>query len=178
MCFGGKDLCQGHFIARCYSQLDVCTDQVRKRGYWNATSVVAVMESLTKIADQAAMLGLSARDLSTMEQAQLLDILLRAANLTKGIRRVPRKRVSVPLRVRCEASGQNWTEETTTLEVSLHGTSIESRIPITSGEVLTVERLDTSGRAKGKVKWLRRNPDGSQVLGIELLDCEDFWGSG
>ncbi|MFY9529940.1 MAG: hypothetical protein WAR24_13610, partial [Candidatus Acidiferrales bacterium] len=58
----------------------------------------------------------------------------------------------------------------------LYGTSIESRIPIKSGEELTVERLDTSRGTKAKVKWLRRNADGSQALGIELLDCEDFWG--
>jgi hypothetical protein len=93
-------------------------------------TAVAVMEILAEIADQAAILGLSAGDLSGMEQAQLVDILLCVAHLTKGLRRVPRKCVSVPLRLRYEAPGHYWTEETTTCEVSLYGTSIESRIPI------------------------------------------------
>jgi hypothetical protein len=139
-------------------------------------TAVAVMEILAEMADQAAILGLSAGDLKGMEQAQLLDILLCVANLTKSLRRGPRKSVSVPLRLRYEAPGHDWAEETTTCEVSLYGTSIESRIPITTDEVLTVERLDTRQRAKAKVKWVRPKADGSQALGIELLDCEDFWG--
>lgn len=136
--------------------------------------VDAVMVTLTQIADQAATLGLGAKDLNGTEQAQLLDILMCVANLTKGLRRGPRKRVSVPLRLQYQAPGRDWI---TTLEVSSHGASIECQIPIPVGELVAVARLDTSRQAKGKAKWLRHNADGSHVLGIEFRDCEDFWDS-
>ncbi|MGB2888038.1 MAG: hypothetical protein WBC04_10100 [Candidatus Acidiferrales bacterium] len=51
--------------------------------------VDAVMVTLTQIADQAATLGLGAKDLNGTEQAQLLDILMCVAKLTKGLRRSP-----------------------------------------------------------------------------------------
>jgi c-di-GMP-binding flagellar brake protein YcgR len=136
----------------------------------------AAIETLTEITDQVTNFALSSKDLNGMEQAQLLDILMCVASVTKGVRRSPRKRVSIPLKLHYQVLDQNWTEETTTLEVSSRGASIECPIPIPVGELVAVQRLDTSRQARGKVKWLRRNADGSHVLGIEFMDCEDFWG--
>ncbi|MGH9691252.1 MAG: PilZ domain-containing protein [Candidatus Acidiferrales bacterium] len=135
----------------------------------------ALIETLSEIADQVAALGLAAKDLDGMQQAQLLDILFIAANLMKNLRRSRRKYIPVPLRLRYETEEKAWTEETTTLEVSLYGASIQSRIPVRKGEVIGVERLDLSRQVNARVKWQRRNADGSQTLGIEFLECKDFW---
>jgi PilZ domain len=95
--------------------------------------------------------------------------------LMKNLRRSIRKYVSIPLKLLYEVTGHNWIEESRTLEVSLHGASIECRIPIAKGEMMTVERVDNHKRAQVKVRWHRRKADGSQMLGIELLDSNDFW---
>jgi hypothetical protein len=171
----GQYLCRGHFISRCYSQIEACTVQLTEKPHRNPLAVNVVMKTLSEIADQTTT-GLIAGDLNTMEHEKLFDILLSVANLMKRLRRGPRKRASVPLRLQFEVPGHNWVDETTTLEVSVHGALIECRIPVASGEVVTVERLDIGRRAKAKVKWVTRKADGSQMLGIELLDCEDFWG--
>jgi hypothetical protein len=94
----------------------------------------------------------------------------------KSLRRSVRKFVSIPLKLRYEVTGHDWTEKSITVEVSLHGASIESRLPIVKGEVMTVERADNQRRAQAKVRWHRRQDSGRQMLGFELLDCSDFWG--
>jgi hypothetical protein len=171
----GQDLCRGHFISRCHSQIEACTDQLTEKPHRNPLAVNVVMKTLSEIADQTTT-GLIAGDLNTVEHKTLFDILLSVANLMKRLRRGPRKRASVPLRLQFEVPGHNWIDETTTLEVSVHGALIECRIPVAGGEVVTVERLDIGRLAKAKVKWVTPKADGSQMLGIELLDCEDFWG--
>ena len=41
---------------------------------------------------------------------------------------------------------------------------------------MTVERIDNHRSAKAKVRWHRRKPDGSQMLGIELARFRRFLG--
>jgi hypothetical protein len=53
---------------------------------------------------------------------------------------------------------------------------MECRIPIAKGELMTVERVDLNRRAQAKVRWNKRRINGTQTIGIELLDCSDFWG--
>ena len=150
--FQGCDLCRAHFISSCYRRLEAYSQQFGDN------------ERLKSIPGE-----------TFIGTAQLLDILFTAGNLLKNLRRSIRKYVSIPLRLLYEVTGHNWTEESSTLEVSLHGASIECRIPIAKGEVMTVERVDNHKRAQAKVRWHRRKADGSQMLGVELLDCSDFW---
>jgi hypothetical protein len=133
------------------------------------------VDILAEIIDRVTTLGLESTDLDGIQQAQLLDILFTAGNLLKNLRRSIRRYVSIPLRLRYEVTGHHWTEESNTLEVSQHGASIESRLPISKGEIMTVERVDNHRSVKAKVRWHRRKPDGSQMLGIELLDSSDFF---
>jgi hypothetical protein len=174
--FEGQELCRAHFIAACYRQLEECSRQIEKNQHWNTTSGETLAGVLIEIVDQAAALGLTAKDLGGLEQAQLLDILFTAGNLMSNLRRSMRRFLAIPLKVRYEVTGHNWTEEAVTQEVSLHGASFECRIPIAKGEVMTVERADNSRQTRAKVRWNKRKTTGSQILGIELLDCADFWG--
>jgi len=54
----------------------------------------------------------------------LLDILFTAGNLVKNVRRSVRRCISIPLKLRYEVTGHNWTEESKTFEVSKHGASL------------------------------------------------------
>jgi hypothetical protein len=40
---------------------------------------------------------------------------------------------------------------------------------------MTVERTDIHRKTQAKVRWQKRRADGSQLIGIELLDSADFW---
>jgi len=172
----GHDLCRAHFISSCYRRLEECSTQLDHNDHWKEISGEPLIDSLVEIVDQAAALGLTAKDLDGLEQAQLLDILFTAGHLMKDLRRSVRKFMSIPLKLCYEVTGHNWTEETSTQELSLHGASLECRIPIAKGELMTVERTDIKRRTQAKVRWHKRRIDGSQMIGIELLDCIDFWG--
>jgi PilZ domain len=171
----GDDLCRSHFIARCYSRLEECSAQIKNHQSSGPVIGQSLTETLSGIASQVAALGLAAKDLEAVEQAQLLDILFTAAHLMQSLRRSGRKHLSVPLRLRYETAEKAWTEEATTHEVSFHGASVRSRLPIRKGELISVERVDMSRQAEAKVKWQRRNADGSQTLGIEFLSNHNFW---
>ena len=172
----GHDLCRAHFISSCYRRLEECSAQLDHNDHWKEISGEPLIDSLVEIVDQAAALGLTAKDLDGLEQAQLLDILFTAGHLMKDLRRSARKFMAIPLKLSYEVTGHNWTEETSTQELSLHGASLECRIPIAKGELMTVERTDIKRRTQAKVRWHKRRIDGSQMIGIELLDCIDFWG--
>jgi hypothetical protein len=172
----GQDLCRAHFISSCYQRLEECSGQLDKNEHWKALSGEPLIDLLVEIVDEAAALGLMAKDLDGLEQAQLLDILFTAGHMMKDLRRSSRKFVSIPLKLCYEVTGHNWTEETTTQELSLHGASMECRIPIAKGELMTVERTDIHRRTQARVRWHKRRINGSQMIGIELLDCTDFWG--
>lgn len=174
--FEGSDLCRGHFISTCYNKLQQCTEQLNQNEHWKLPSGESLIDTLIEITDQSAALGVGSNDLDGLEQAQLLDILNTAGILIKNLRRSERRLVSIPLRLRYEVTGHNWTEETKTTEVSVHGASIECHIPIAKGELMTVERLDNQRRTVAKVKWHRRRTDGTQILGVELVDAKNFWG--
>lgn len=176
--FEGSDLCRAHFISTCYTKLQQCTEQLNQNEHWKLPSGESLIDTLIEITDQSAALGVGSNDLDGLEQAQLLDILNTAGILIKNLRRSERKFVSIPLRLRYEVTGHNWTEETKTTEVSVHGASIECHIPIAKGEMMTVERLDNQRRTVAKVKWHRRRSDGTQILGVELVDAKNFWGLG
>ncbi|MGA2719171.1 MAG: PilZ domain-containing protein [Candidatus Acidiferrales bacterium] len=171
----GRDLCRGHFIAACYQRLEECSKFLDSNDHWKATSGEPFIESLVEIVDQTAALGLTAKDLDRLEQAQLLDILFTAGNLLKNLRRSVRKFVSMPLKLCYQVTGHNWSENTITQELSMHGASMECRIPIGRGELMTVERTDIHRKTQAKVRWQKRRADGSQLIGIELLDSADFW---
>ena len=80
------------------------------------------------------------------------------------------------MRLRYEVSGRGWSEETITQDVSLHGACMECSIPIGKGETMSIERMDIGRRAQAKVRWQKRRVDGSQLVGVEVIDCADFWG--
>ena len=52
---------------------------------------------------------------------------------------------------------------------------LECRHPLRPGEILLVVRTDTGRQAKARVVWRRRELGRRQEIGIEFLDCENFW---
>jgi hypothetical protein len=176
--FKGNELCRAHFISTCYNKLQQCSEQLDKNEHWKLHSGESLIDTLVETTDQAAAMALAARDLDGLEQAQLLDIVNTAGILVRNLRRSAREFTSIPLRLKYEVTGHNWVEEAATTEVSSHGASIECHIPISKGETMTVERLDNNRCTQAKVKWHRRRADGTQLLGIELVDAKNFWGRG
>lgn len=80
-------MCRTHFIITCYERLQSCLDRLGAQPVLG-TIVDPVRQFLIECCEQAANLALGIEDLSSMERAQILDILLWA---TDTARRLPQK---------------------------------------------------------------------------------------
>jgi hypothetical protein len=169
-----RPLCFQHFIAGSYSRLE----EMRGRGVDPADPAEATAALWAFVTDcSRQVMDLAQRDasLGNLGRAQLLDILLHVSELAQRLRRSPRLPIAVDVRIRCEVPGQLWEEQTETRMLSRCGALVEFRHAVQVGDMLMVSRPDTGQEATARVAWFRRRSDGVQEIGIELLNCENFW---
>jgi len=166
--------CPEHFISTCYQQIDKYTRFVKEKGY-QETTAESMRHFLTECTRQVADLSQQAEDLDSLARARLLDILLRATDLSRHLRRSPRKVATVPIRLRCEKPGRAWEEETKTRVLSRHGALVECHHAAQSGDALLVLRLDSGSQAQARVVWCHHKEEERRDIGIEFLDCDNFW---
>ena len=169
-----RPFCVGHFISNCYEQLDEYACSLEQRPLPENVEESA-REFLSECARQATDLAEKAEALDNLERARLLDILLSAADLSRHLRRSLRKVISIRVRLCCEKLGRAWEEDTETRIVSRHGALLECQHPVESGETLRVVRKDRGREALARVAWSRRHKGGKLEIGIEFLNCDNFW---
>jgi hypothetical protein len=171
-----RGFCREHLIATCYARIEECAQRITSKEGLSETLTPVMGRNLAEIADQATKLSLSAEDLTNLERAQLMDIVLSVAHLSSRLRRSPRKLAAVPVRLCYEGPGAVWEEETATQELSRHGALLSCHHPVEGGMQLTLVRKDTGERAQARVAWRGPRKNGSQDLGLEILGHENFWG--
>src|SRR2546422_1983892 len=166
--------CREHFIFTCYEQLDQC-------GCWEEARLSpdrtpeTVRQFLVECYRQVADLACNVKEFTGLEQVQLLDILLRATDLSCRLRQSSRLAASMPVELRCEEPGGAWEEETRTKLLSPHGALLECKHPVRTGEILLVVRMDTGRQAQARVAWRLHRIGQPQEIGIEFLDHNNFW---
>ncbi len=172
---GKQDYCREHFIQTCYERLEECSEKFKERNQADELVCDTHRRSLQEIVDQSTAVCLTHGDLSNLERSQLLDIVRWAGDLIRQIRRGPRRRVSIPVRLYLETSSQTCAEETLVREVSQHGTALTCSFPIMVGELVKMERMDTGERVEGIVRWRERRDGATLHLGLEFSRCNNFW---
>ena len=172
---GKQAYCREHFIQTCYEVLEECEEQFKEPDHGDELACDTRRRSLQEIADQSTTTSLTHGDLSHLEQVQLLDLVRWAGDLIRQVRRGPRKRVSIPVRLCLKSLSQTYAEETLAREVSRHGTSLTCSLPINVGELVKMERMDTGERVEGIVRWRERRDGASLHLGLEFYGCNNFW---
>lgn len=170
-----RDLCREHFLSVCYELLDHYERSIREQSFRDAAAE-SVRTFLLNCTREAIDLAHGPDPLENLQRARLLDILMRAADLARHLRRSPRKEMNVPLRIQCEKLGHAWEVETHTRVISRYGALLAANHEVHTGDLLIVTRLDTQRRTRARVAWAQRRPDGGTDLGLELLNCDDFWG--
>ncbi len=166
--------CREHFLSTCYERLDQCKDRLAERPSHDTTPE-SVRKFLIECSRQAADLALGIEDLDNLERARLLDILLWTGELSSRLRRSSRKAASVPVRLSSAKPSQLWEEDTQTLMLSRHGALVECQHPAEMGETILLMRRDTGRQARARVAWRQRGKENRLEVGIEILDCENFW---
>lgn len=171
---GTRAFCREHFLSTCYEELEQCAQQIKWRPLSDGASE-SLAEFLSQCSSQTTLIALHTPDLTNLERAQLLDLLLWAAELSRCLRRSPRVARAVAVRLHCEEPGRIWEEETKTLTLSRHGALLECSNPVEAGDDLLIVRVDSGRRARARVAWHQPKEGGNSKIAIEFPDCDNFW---
>ena len=169
----GRALCLEHFLTACYEQFDRFL--VWQQEPYDSVRADSVRHFLDESTRQASELLETPRDLSNLERARLIDILSRAKELARHLRRSERKPVAIPVVLRSDTPGHAWEEITETQMVSLHGAKLQLQHMVRNRETLVVIRRDTLQEARAQVAWRRNAENGRLEIGIEFLNAGNFW---
>lgn len=169
-----RGLCRGHFIAHCYELFDKYSHWLEENRFRD-TNIELVRRFLCQCTQQATEISHNAGDLDNLERARLLDVLLRAAEVGKLLRRSPRKVMCIPVRLSSEKLGRSWEESTKTYVISRHGASVSCTHPVEAGDQLVLSRLDREASVRARVVWRQGPAESACELGLEFLHCDNFW---
>jgi hypothetical protein len=168
-------LCRGHFISRCYAQLERY-DEMQKAHRLNVADAESVRRFINQCSRQADEIEHSTKNLDNLDRARLLHIILWANEVGSHLRRSPRKVASIPVRLCCDKLGSAWEEETQTVLLSRHGASVRCGHRAKPGEPIQLVRLDTGQEVQALVAWQRPAESDGIRIGVEFVDCDNFWG--
>ena len=167
-------LCREHFLLACYARLDACAQLLLERPFPETASGL-VRQSTTECLSQANELAGTAQTLTNLERARLLDIVLWASDLTRRVRRSPRRPASFPVHLRSEEPGHPWEEDASTHIVSRYGAALECEHQVRIDETLLLVRRDSGQQTRARVLFRHGKQSGRQEIGVEFPDCGNFW---
>jgi hypothetical protein len=170
----GEVLCREHFICHCYTQLERYAG-IRKGHVLSIAEEEAIRQFVQECVRKANETIVAAVDLDNLHRARMLDIIEEATDLARHLRRSPRMMASIVLRLHWGTLGDTLTEDTGTVSLSRHGASLYCSHPARSGERLQIIRTDTGQKAEAQVTWQRPSGDKNFLIGVEFVDCDDFW---
>jgi hypothetical protein len=171
----GSALCRDHFISVCYERL-VRYEEMQKNHTLTLVDAESMRQFIRECSQDAEEIERTATDLDNLERAQLVDIIRSANDLGRQLRRSTRKTATIAVRLCCDKIGGAWEEDTETVLLSRYGASVECNHPAKPGESLQVIRSDTGQKAQARVAWQRPSGNERLRIGLEFVDCENFWG--
>jgi hypothetical protein len=169
-----RPLCRSHFISTCYELFDEYSRWLEENRF-RETNTELVRRFLCQCTQQATEISHNVADLENLERARLLDLLLRATELGKLLRRSPRKVTTIPVRLSSEKLGRSWEEVTRTLVISRHGAAVSCAHPVEVGDQLVVHRLDREASVRARVVWRQARSGEQFEVGVEFVHCDNFW---
>lgn len=170
-----RPLCRGHFISTCYELLDEYTRWLEENRFREGNTEL-VRRFLCESTRQATEMSHNVADLDNLERARLLDLLFRASELSRLLRRSARKVTSIPVRLTSEKLGCSWQEETQTRVISRHGASLGCNHAVEVGDQIELHRRDGTASVKARVVWRQARAGEQFEIGLEFLHCDNFWG--
>jgi len=171
----GKNLCAAHFISVCYARLEQY-DSMQKEHTMSVSEAEVARRFINQCSRQADEIEHNLKNLDNLDRARLLHIILWANEMGRYLRRSPRKAATIAVRLSCDKLGNAWEEETQTVLLSQHGAALWCSRPTKPGEAVLLERLDTGQKVNARVAWHRSSENAGVRIGIEFVDCENFWG--
>jgi hypothetical protein len=169
-----RPLCRKHFIDCCEVELEAYQRRLMENRLGDVSQESA-RRFVQQCLQQADSIEQGARDLDDLDRERLLNLIFHAAELRGHLRRSPRTVTSIAIQMRSERHGQRWEERTQTRLISRYGALVKCQRSLEIGENLRVVRLDNGRKADARVAWHARKKRGQAEIGIEFLNCDNFW---
>jgi hypothetical protein len=166
-----RPFCVDHFIPAALQEMEARIACLKQKPF-DPSAINSLKELLTACAEQAQIL---CQNQSTQDQARLRDLIRRATQMGKNLRRSPRIEACVPVWLRREDPRHTWEEETWTSTVSRHGAGFVCRHSVEINGTVVLFRRDKGSRAEARVVYSRFDSEGRRHVGVELLNRDDFW---
>ena len=166
-----RPFCADHFIPAALREMEARTACLQQKPF-DPSAINSLKELLTACVEQAQILCQSQ---SIQNQSRLRDVIRRATQMGKNLRRSPRIEACVPVWLRREDPRHTWEEETWTSTVSRHGAGFVCRHSVEINGTVVLFRRDKGSRAEARVVYSRFDSEGRRHVGVELLNRDDFW---
>jgi hypothetical protein len=138
-----------------------------------------VLGFLSQVISQTMVFATETKLLAPLYRDNLIALSTRAAEIYKRVQRMPRIARRIACSVRTGVSAKEGAERCFTVNVSLRGASLEAEQALKLGQTIVLERADVPKKsARARVAWIRQSEAERFVVGVEILDEEDFWGLG
>lgn len=171
----GYRLCRNHFYQRAVKRLEEYRAGLRQVAAGMADHTAA-LKFISEVISQTTTLVANAKLLAPAQRDQFLNLSLSAAELYKQVQRNARIRRNMPILVYREKDSKGMRELTNTVDVSKQGACIATSWLWEIGEKIWVEKPGNQVRTLARVAWLKKGEPTQFLMGLDILDYEDFWG--
>jgi hypothetical protein len=138
---------------------------------------IAIAKFLSDLMSQATKLIASAKALTATQREQILAVSFSAMELYKQLQREPRASRNPPIPVYLEDEAGGKQELAHALNVSKLGACIATTRASKEGETIWIQKPQSPLKAYARIVWVKKSAASQYLIGIEILDCEKFWGS-
>jgi hypothetical protein len=172
-----RSLCAEHFLQAARRRLESIEKSVNDQsGVREVHSDIQTV--LSEMVSQIPTVVASTRRLKPEVRDKFMSLSETAAKLYKQARRPPRFDRKVVCQIRISVLSSETPQKCSTLNVSQRGASVETDHAFQLKQVVALQREDTGKRASAKVVWVKKKPPKGFLVGLEIMDQEDFWGLG
>jgi len=135
-----------------------------------------ILKFASGLISETTSLVASAKFLGQAERERFLELSLSAMQLYKRCQRNPRIPRNTPLLVYRETDPTMNRELANTVNISKKGACISTSRVWESGEKIWIQKAGNQEQCVGRVAWVEKSEPSRFLMGIEILNCEDFWG--
>ncbi len=138
---------------------------------------IAMAKFLSELMSQATKLIAVAKSLTATQREQILAVSFSAMEFYKQLQRQPRAPRNPPIPVYLENEAGGKQELANALNVSRQGACIATTRASKEGETIWIQKPQSQLKAYARIVWVKKGAASQYLIGIEILDCENFWDS-
>ena len=171
----GRSLCHNHFYEVAMKRMEEYRARVSQVDPPPADRI-AIAKMLSDIISGTTALAMSVKFLGPWQRDKFFELSLSAAELYKQIHREPRVARNMPILIYRETDSEGNRELTNTINVSKRGACVTTGGLWQFGEKIWIERPHSGLRTLARVAWVKEIARSQFLIGLRLLDNENFWG--